>query len=387
MKNTKQIIGLLLLILIGAFIYIYTNKSDVPVDEADSQTGQVINNWQQLPNMPTGVLNYAGTKLADGRVLIAGGRDSGGASVKSQIFNPSTNTWQSTPSMKKARESAEASLLSNGNVLVSGGLLGGKNRRSTNVTEIYNSAQDKWLTGPAMNSARYDHVAVNLPDGRVMMIGGFDGVNMGGTNSVEFYNPSTNNFSAGPSMSYARNGHSAILSQSGDKVFVIGGGASCSSGGLEIYNVSTNSWQAGVNMMVNRMNHEAIILNDGNILVAGGKPCNGSAGSLTAQAEIYNPTTNTWSLAGSTQYDQMHFALAKLPDGKILSVGGVSSSSPSIMSTNLAFVYDPMTNTWSTGPTSQRLYSFHKAFSLNNGKVLVAGGSSGAMNGSELYSQ
>ncbi|MFI5261470.1 MAG: Kelch repeat-containing protein [Candidatus Limnocylindrales bacterium] len=61
-------------------------------------------------------------RLADGRVLVAGGLDAAGASLgTAQLFDPATNAWSSLPPMPESRAGGAAVALSDGSVLLVGG--------------------------------------------------------------------------------------------------------------------------------------------------------------------------------------------------------------------------------------------------------------------------
>jgi N-acetylneuraminic acid mutarotase len=97
-------------------------------------------------------------------------------------------------------------------------------------------------------------------------------------------------------MSQARDGHTGTLLSDG-RVFVVGGNGT--SGGLsltsaEIYDPSSNSWSSAGNMLEGRSHHTAIQLNDGKVLIAGGLL--GPENPLST-VDFYSPTTNSWSSA------------------------------------------------------------------------------------------
>ncbi|MGI8438063.1 MAG: kelch repeat-containing protein [Chthoniobacterales bacterium] len=61
------------------------------------------------------------TLLQNGKVLVAGGRNSGGAMASAELYDPATGNWTATASLTGERGAHTATLLPNGKVLVAGG--------------------------------------------------------------------------------------------------------------------------------------------------------------------------------------------------------------------------------------------------------------------------
>jgi uncharacterized repeat protein (TIGR01451 family) len=92
--------------------------------------------------------------------------------------------WTATGNLNTARHSHTATLLPDGKVLVAGGYAG--SGVSLNSAEVYDPATDTWTASGNLNSARHSHTATLLPDGKVLVAGG---ITTGGvlTNSAEVY--------------------------------------------------------------------------------------------------------------------------------------------------------------------------------------------------------
>ena len=136
-------------------------------------------------------------------------------------------------------------------------------------------------------------------------------------------------------------------------------------------------------MVTARAGHAAVLLRDGRVLLAGGSLANGTA---TQAAEIYNPSTGTWSATGNMTVPRSGFALVVLLDGTVLAVGGSTASGV----TPTAELYEPATGTWSaTGAMSTgRFFGSRdgQAARLSDGAVLVVSGDAdGPHASSEIY--
>jgi NAD(P)H-hydrate repair Nnr-like enzyme with NAD(P)H-hydrate dehydratase domain len=60
-------------------------------------------------------------------------------------------------------------------------------------------------------------------------------------------------------------------------------------------------------------------MQDGRVLVAGG---GAMSGSPVASAEIFNPATNTWTLTASMATPRDEHSAVRLNNGKVLVIGG-----------------------------------------------------------------
>jgi hypothetical protein len=73
-------------------------------------------------------------------------------------------------------------------------------------------------------------------------------------------------------------------------------------------------WAPAASMSVGRDGHTATLLANGKVLVAGGM-----AGTTDlSSAELYDPTTNTWTGAGQMLYASHSAAATLLADGRVL---------------------------------------------------------------------
>jgi hypothetical protein len=109
--------------------------------------------------------------LRDGRVLLSGGTgDSLLASA--EIYRRSRVGFTAIASLGSARSNHTATVLPDGRVLIAGGsALDG----STQTTELFFPDSDRFISGAAMLAAREGHTATLLHNGSVLIAGGTDG--------------------------------------------------------------------------------------------------------------------------------------------------------------------------------------------------------------------
>ena len=104
---------------------------------------------------------------------------------------------------------------------------------------------------------------------------------------------------------------------------------------------------------------------DGDVLVAGGE--NGVSQGSLSDAELYDPSTGTFSPTGSLNVARSFVNGALLPDGDVLVAGGISNV-PSALSS--AEVYDPATQSWSlTTPMNAASYRLTPTVLLRRGRA------------------
>ncbi|WNG47590.1 hypothetical protein F0U60_28300 [Archangium minus] len=335
--------------------------------------------------------DHTATVLPNGKVLVVGGLGGSTLLASAELYDPSTGAWTPAGSLQTVRYRHTATLLPNGKVLVAGGYADGW---TENSVELYDPETNSWTQKASMNESRAGHTATLLPDGKVLVVSGE--VNTEPVYTFELYNPVTNTWKSSeelcvvnsfpcetPYFSQPRSGHTATLLPNG-KVLIIGGGGLYEDVvSVELYDPETYAWTPLTNLTDERSSHTATLLPDGKVLVAGGYD---ASFKILASAELYDPTgngTTTWLEHTLSEPRRGHTA-SLLANGKVLVVGGRANTSVS----NSADLYDPSTKTWSTTVpmTSGRVW--HEASVLPTGQVLVTGGydSSGAiLSSAELY--
>ena len=82
----------------------------------------------------------------------------------------------------------------------------------------------------------------------------------------------------------------------------------------EIYDPTSDSWTFTNPMAQGRNGHTSTLLPNGKVLVAGGGDT--GDGRVFATAELYDPATGTWSPTGSMADRRSGHSATLLPDGK-----------------------------------------------------------------------
>lgn len=318
------------------------------------------------------------TLLNNGKVLVAGGADSNGNAIATaELYDPSTGSFSKTGSMITARAHFAATLLSSGKVLVTGGLDVSGNPLAT--AEIYdpNAGTFSATTG-VMKFVHASHTATLLDTGMVLVAGW-------GNATAELFDPATETFAATGSMVTARVSHTATLLSNG-QVLVTGGiqGSGTATTVLaeaELYDPAKGTFSATAGVLTTARDcHTASLLSDGKVLVTGGLD---STGKALATAELYDPTNQSFTLTkGSMETARAFQTATSLKDGTVLVTGGSDGTS----SLATAELYAPNTGVFSPTGSMANARQNHTATLLNDGTVLVTGGNNGAaLASAELY--
>ncbi len=268
------------------------------------------------------------TELADGRVLIVGGCTNQGCDTGSsdgataELYDPATRRFTLTGSLRTSRDDHAAVRLADGRVLVAGGW-GGQGVLAS--TEIYDPATAAFSDGPTMSSPRAGFAAILLADGRVLLAGGYTD-NHSTTSTVDLFDPAGDVIRPAPPLDQARGSYAAALLPDGQVLVVGGYGDGLALAGAERFDPASSTFEPTGPMGTARLKFAAARLRDGSVIVIGGaQDIEGRAAYDTT--EIYDPATGGFR-EGPTMNEPRYKLLGStvnLPDGSVLVAGGAST--------------------------------------------------------------
>lgn len=121
------------------------------------------------------------------------------------------------------------------------------------------------------------------------------------------------------------------------------------------------TWVSAGNPIALRVGGTSTPLGDGNVLLAGGG---------TATAELFEPTSGTFTAAGVAAVARRDATASLLPNGKVVVIGGVSEKGVE----SSAEIYDPSTRKFAAAGSLVAGRAMHASTVLSNGSILVLGG-------------
>ncbi|MGC2476976.1 MAG: kelch repeat-containing protein [Candidatus Sulfotelmatobacter sp.] len=236
------------------------------------------------------------------------------------------------------------------------------------------AASGTWSSTGTMISARDGHTATILTNGKILAVGGTN--NGVALTSAELYNSASGTWASTGSMSTARSHARAVLLSNGS-VLVMGGCVndclSATTKSAELYNPTSGTFTVTGSMVQARAEFGVTLLASGQVLVAGGCTAYDANGCLstTTKAEIYDPTSGTWKSTGALRAARHAMTATLLASGKVLVAGGATSANDALNSTEL---YDPTAKTWTLGTKMVQARSDYASIMLGTGEVLFMGG-------------
>ena len=360
--------------------------AQVPVGAPGANVTGIFGPVIQWPIIPIHV-----TLLPDGRVVSYGTDTSGnqGAGLIYDVWNPALGTGTNAHSVLPNTTSTDLfcsgqSLMTNGNVLITGGdlTIDGTRNYANNMTTIFSPSTNTISSGPQMTYPRWYPSLVSLPDGRLVVFGGYQNDTPAEpienpvipVDTPEIYSPggASWNLLSGASSDAAFNGSGSVNWYYPKSYVVPGGNVAVIGGDGTLYSVSTQgvgnisqynttlpyggdetlpniSYAPGKILSIRstqcytldftqpgepvvnqtssidqyRSCASLALLADGTVFISGGSATFNDLSSADYQTYIWDPNTGNWSAAAvATQARLYHSNALLLPDATVLTTGG-----------------------------------------------------------------
>lgn len=282
-------------------------------------------------------------------------------------------TWSDAGDMVQARSDFTLTALAGGGAIAIGGqsqvaLPHGWRTVTVATAETFNPATGLWSATSALSAPRTRHRAVRLGDGRVLVVGGLDGANPTPLRSTELFDPVTRRFSAGPPLLVGRYDLSLLLLRDG-RAMVIGGCVSygCGAGTnvVELFDPSTNQWTLAAPLLTARAGETATLLPSGQVVVTSGDTAGWDS------TERYDPVQDAWSDAGWLTTGRAGHAAVALDTGEVLIAGGIDQWGAILSAAETGEV---VSGVWNPTQDMHDPRQYHELMALPGGRALAIGG-------------
>jgi hypothetical protein len=346
------------------------NSSSVPVTFSSTGTPAQSGIWSGTVSLPIVAVNSA--LLPNGKILMWDGQSFGPNAI---VWNSATNIVDTVPAPANIFCSGQEQM-ADGRILVVGGHAGLAHVGLT-VANIFDPGNESWTVLPNMSFPRWYPTPTTLPDGRLIVMSGETNCDECDETVHEIYDPSTNSWSKLSTVPfffpYYPHGYvlpdgrifvsstaeapivSEVLDLNAMAWTAVGGPATPDGGSSAMYLPSkflktgkscdpdltvqpaaatafvldmtqtSPAWRQVASMSFPRTFHNSTILPDGNVLVTGGGPSTNALDTTNAvlPAELWSPTTETWTTLASMSAPRLYHSEALLlPDGRVLISGG-----------------------------------------------------------------
>jgi len=296
-------------------------------------------------------------------------------------------------------------------------------------TEVWNPATPTTFTTIDAPDSVFCDGAAQLPDGRIIVVGGYGGLSTGqiGIVDTNIFDPATNTWSRVANMNLPR-WYPTMTELSDGRYVAISGNSTDANHWAdtpEVYDPTTNTWTLLSKISTSQVHEEeypfSYLIPNANVLTIGPSedvtyemnvdaqtwtPVGGASGVVNGSSIQYLPgkilysggassvinvepaaattavldttaATPQWRQTQPMLYPRVYHTLTMLANGEVLAVGGESTSDQSIVQTGIlpTEIWNPVSETWRAGAPIAAARNYHStAVLMPDGTVLVAGG-------------
>ncbi|MGI0020449.1 MAG: galactose oxidase-like domain-containing protein [Nitrososphaera sp.] len=381
---------------------------------ANRASAQAYGGWQLGGQTHAAAVHAA--SLYNGKILYVAGSGFYGQNelgpFEQGIYDPVADTAQPLSNINEDLFCCSHSPLPDGNILLTGGTLTYNNRSANgkwlglNAAWIYDTASNSLRKIASMSHGRWYPTQVPLPDGRVLVVGGYDEYGIQ-NRLAEMFDPATETWSIvydpGSTVTYC-------VGEGEDPAIMPGAGQPCYGPGvadnvllyprmhlmpnglvavcgqsktMRTFNPATGDWNFAGNMLFGstRGYGSSVLLplqntaaETGSILIFGGTATADDFATNTAEILTPSGTALQSRFTSPSQFGRKHPIPVIMPDGKILVIGGTTFQNSFATRIMEAELFDPVTEAWTTLPAMTVPRQYHSsALLLADGRVWAAG--------------
>jgi hypothetical protein len=296
-----------------------------------------------------------------------------------QEYSLSTNTFTNPVNAPNGLFCSATAQLPDGRILVAGGY-GGSTSLGVSNANIYDPASSTWTPVANMHYPRWYPGMAELANGTYLVLSGNSTDASHWSDTPEIYDPSSNTWTAltgvattqiqeqqYPHLHLLPNGNVLVIGQKEGWSYQL--------------NPSTQAWTQ-VGGSIGTMNGASIMYRPGKVLYAGGAATVNTQSNAVANAYTIDMTSSTpnWTPIAPMNYARAYHSMTMLADGTVMVEGGepvtgISSGQGEVSGGILpAEIWNPATGQWTTEASMAVTRGYHTSMLLlPDGRVLVAG--------------
>jgi Domain of unknown function (DUF1929)/Fibronectin type III domain/Kelch motif len=295
-----------------------------------------------------------------------------------EVWNPAAPQTFTTINAPDSVFCDGAAQLPDGRIIIVGGY-GGLTTRQLGIvdTSIFDPATNTWTRVANMNLPRWYPTLTELSDGRYVAISGSSTDATHWADTPEVYDPTANTWTLLSKISTSQ-----VHEEEYPFSYLIPNGNILNIGPSEDVtnelDVNNQTWTqiAGSSGVVNGSSVQYL---PGKILYSGGASSVKNATSAQATTAVLdtNAATPVWRQTAPMLNPRVYHTLTMLANGQVLAVGGGTTSDQQVITTGVlpTEIWDPASETWSAAAPIAAARSYHStAVLMPDGRVLVAGG-------------
>ncbi|HZU23273.1 MAG TPA: galactose oxidase-like domain-containing protein [Terriglobales bacterium] len=341
------------------------SSSSITVTVDNSGNTAVVGSWSQPVNLPAVAVNLV--LLKNNKLLFY--QDGSTPTV----WDYQNNVFTSVPAPTDLFCSGHA-LLADGRVLVIGGYGGGSGKIGIPNAEIFDPSNNSWTVVPKMAYSRWYPTATTLADGRIIVMGGWQTTDHSNAGIPEIYDPSTNTWTQLTAANNPFETYPFIFQLPDGRLIHVNGSEYATV--TDILNVGTQSWST-IDPNI-RDGASAVMYLPNKIMKAGSATDSQNTGpsSNTTFTLDMTQASPAWVQAPSMAYPRSFMNLTELPDGTVLATGGETDKNGGNIANAVyaAELWSPTTQTWTTMASMHTPREYHgTALLLPDGRVLESG--------------
>jgi hypothetical protein len=283
-------------------------------------------------------------------VVAGGSHDTTGASTRVELYDAARDSWRAAPDLPEPAVRATGIELPDGRLMIVGGARAPDWTPRAEVHLLDAEGCARSIARAPEEPRRMGAMAGLLGRGEIVLTGGFwSWADKLTRETTELYSPASRTWRAAgvqpEPLAWA-----TVARLDADRLMVamgnVGSAHDPSRRVLE-YDARTQAWRTLPELLTPRVTGPLVRLPSGALMLAGGN-LGGDADTPTADVELYDPRTEVWRSTTPLTEARWSHGLVTLCDRRVLAVAGVGSSS--LLAT--AEIYDPRTTRWTSAGTT-----------------------------------